>query len=260
MFIRSNRRAIPRRVKSGTLIDAGITGQDIFLNAGYGLREYATLRFARRSDRPTRWVLAARPGFELDRFVPGKGVSEIHLNKITIACELHRFAEIVLARLDPPFPLDYEIVRIDGSEEQEVAGGDSDLALVVTETGDSIRENGLEILPGYDNVFESIPAIHLNDNFVDSKYPALEELTLALQSVIGAGDFVKVEFHFPKELELDRLRLPSDLGVTVSPLTTPGWHEGKVVVPRSQYPSVMRQLKKAGARNFIMDSIQGHLE
>ena len=62
-----------------------------------------------------------------------------------VACELPRLAEILLSRTD--LPVDRQVVRIDGSEEMCVKYGIADAVLVVTETGRSIRENGLEILP-----------------------------------------------------------------------------------------------------------------
>jgi len=258
-FIQVNRRMVPRFVASG-YVDAGITGQDIYVNSGLQLNEYCELPFAKQSDRPSRWVLAALPDFEMGRSVlNSRQISEQRIGPVTIGCELTKLAQKVLGSRRPPLPFDFEIVFIDGSEELAVVAGITDLALAVTETGNSIKANGLVILPGCDKLFESVPAIYTLNGLEPSKAVALEELALSMQSVIGASAFVEVEWHFHDEMDIEALGLPADLSPTISDLSISKWHEGKVVVPRKLYPQVVRLLKRAGATDIVRKTIQGHL-
>ena len=69
------------------------------------------------------------------------------------------------------------MIRIDGSEEMCVKYGIADAVLVVTETGRSIRENGLEILPGCDSLLVSKPEIRALPHLPAAKEESLQALS-----------------------------------------------------------------------------------
>lgn len=122
-----------------------------------------------------------------------------------------------------------------------------------------MRAWNLEIVDGYDELYFSHPALFTQGKPEGSLAMKLEELSLALQSVIGASKFVEVIFNFPGELDLNTLDLPAELAPTVRTLSKPNWEAGSIVIPRSQYAEVIYLLKENKAQNICMKEVQGHL-
>ncbi len=243
-FFQADRRMIPGFVE--VAFDAGITGYDLLLASGIkGLREVANLCFSRASDRPSCWVLARRKGFRRR----GKTV--------TIACELPRLATILLRRRQPPFR--YRIVRIDGSEELCVKERLADMALVVTESGTSIRANSLEIVPGFENLLASTPRILARRKLPVAKEEALLALSTALFGVVGASDVVMLTFDISTDVDIEAISLPSAVAPTVTRLTREGWNACQTCIPRSAFGRVSMKLKKLDARAIAMQRIEGYL-
>jgi len=243
-FLQLDRRGLPKFLAAG-VVDAGITGGDLWLNSRVDARLVGKLPFSRASDRPTRWVLVSKKG------VPEKQ------GKVHIVCEL---PDLAMQILNPPHcPPVYQVDEIDGSEEMYVKHGLADMALLITETGESIRKNDLEIVPGCESLLESVPEIRARYELDDAKEAALQGLTLALQLVIGTEAFVMVTFDLPTAADVSGLRLPADVLPTVSPLTDPAWSAYEICLPRSDLGRVLLTLKHAGARGIVMRDIQGHL-
>jgi len=246
-FHQLDRRMIPSFMETG-MFDAGLTGLDLWENSGMhdGLRVIDRFAFSRTTDQPSRWVLATRKGAALDR------------RPVRVACELPRLAEILLAKTD--LPLDRRVIRIDGSEEMCVKYGIADAVLVVTETGRSIRENGLEILPGCDSLLVSKPEIRALPHLATAKEESLQALSLALQAVVSGQAFITVAFDIPASVDLSALSLPASVAPTVSPLTDPLWNACEICIPRSLFGPTLVRLKGAGARGIVMNDTQGYLE
>lgn len=246
-FHQLDRRMIPAFMRTG-MFDAGLTGLDLWENSGtvHGLRMIDRFSFSRSTDQPSRWVLATRKGTSLDR------------RPVRVACELPRLAEILLAKTN--LPREHQVVRIDGSEEMCVKYGIADAVLVVTETGRSIRENGLEILPGCDSLLVSKPEIRALPDLPPAKEESLQALSLALQAVVSAQAFITVAFDIPARVDLTGLRLPASVAPTVSPLTDPEWKACEICIPRSVFGPTLVRLKAAGARGIVMNDTQGYLE
>lgn len=115
-FVLIDRREVPHLIKIGAF-NAVITGQDIELNCRTDLYMVACFGFARSTDQPTKWVLAAKKGFVMTK-------------KAKIGCELPVFARKILKeRNDKPH---YHIRRIEGSEEALIHYGVVQAALLVT--------------------------------------------------------------------------------------------------------------------------------
>ncbi len=246
-FHQLDRRMIPSFMETG-MFDAGLTGLDLWENSGMqdGLRVIDQFAFSRSTDQPSRWVLATRKGADLD------------LRPVRVACELPRLAEILLAKTD--LPVDRRVIRIDGSEEMCVKYGIADAVLVVTETGRSIRENGLEILPGCDSLLVSKPEIRALPHLAAAKEESLQALSLALQAVVSGQAFITVAFDIPVAVDLSALSLPASVAPTVSPLTDALWNACEICIPRSLFGPTLVRLKRAGARGIVMNDTQGYLE
>jgi phosphoribosyl-AMP cyclohydrolase len=242
-FYQLDRRMVPRFIASGTF-DAGITGQDLYLESDTVLQEIAELPFARASDGPSRWVLARKAGW-IDDGSP-----------VRIACELPRFAALALAQAKLPFR--YEILRIDGSEEACVTRGLADMVLVVTESGRSLEANKLDIVPGCDCLFRSVPAIYARAIEL-SKRTLLAGLQWALLSVIGDERRAMVTFNIRTGIDLATLALPADKAPSVFPLADPAWQAVAVCIRADEYAGVLAKIKIAGAQGIVYQEIQGHL-
>ena len=245
-FHQLDRRTVPEFLKTG-LYDAGITGRDLLIASGIdGLKEVAALRFSRASEKPTRWVLAKRKDWK-----PAPDVD------VRIGCELPHFAEFILAKARLPFP--YSIRPIYGSEEQCVRDGIIDMVVVVTESGSSITQNGLQILEGCDSLFESTPVIVSRPGIGDKQESLLKALSAALRSVLSAKQNVMVLFDLLRSVDIAALGLPSAVAPTVSPLTDEHWCSCTVCIPLSEQGRVIALLEDAGARGVAVMPLQGYV-
>lgn len=262
-FYQVDRRMIPHFLSWG-VFHAGITGFDLLLDSGVTcLRSIAELCFSKVTDRPTRWVLVQRSGFVKKGPV-----------FLCIGCELTTLASNLLEKID--FPGSYMLRRIEGSEEMCVANGLVDMALIVTETGESIKACGLEIakvipyvneddsvstfLLPQETLLVSTPRILARQNLDPEKEEALTSLSLALQAVIGAQAFVMVSFDLPDTVDVAALHLPASVAPTVSPLLPPSsWKACEICIPRTEFGPLLPRLKAAGARGIVLREVQGYL-
>ncbi len=245
-FFQVDRRMVPAFVAQA--FDAGITGHDLHLASGIrGLCEVGQLCFSRATDQPTRWVLARKAGFRRKK---GQAV--------TIACELPRLASILLRRASLPFS--YRVIRIDGSEEQYVKEGLSDMVLVVTETTRSIRENSLEIVPGCENLLQSTPRVLARKNLPVSKEEALADFVTAMRGVVGASAVAMLTFDIPAKVPVADLKLPSAVAPTDFNLTRPGWKAYETCISPSDFGRVSRRLKRFGAKAIAMQRLEGYID
>jgi ATP phosphoribosyltransferase len=239
---------IPFFMQTGSF-HAGLTGLDLWENSGLhdGLRVVDQFSFSRTTDQPSRWVLARRKDVPID----GGG------RPLRVACELPRLAEVLLKQAG--LPANCQVIRIDGSEEMCVKYGIADAVLVVTETGRSIRENGLEILPGCDSLLVSRPEIRAVPDLSPAHEDALQALSYALQAVVSAQAFITVSFDIPAAVDLAGLHLPASVAPTVAPLTDPEWKACEICIPRAVFGPTLVRLKRAGARGIVMNDTQGYL-
>lgn len=247
-FYQLDRRMVPHFINT-SLFQAGITGLDLLIASGLEkkLTCFAELSFSRATNRPTRWVLVCRNGFDWRPF---------KRHPARIACELPGLAKRLLKNVNLPFK--YKIEKIEGSEEQCVFSGLAEFAVIVTETGGSIEANNLEIFPDCEQLLVSTPRVIARKDLDLEQEENLLALTCALQSVVAAEAYVMVVFDFPSEVELSRLGLPADVSPTISPLLKSGWKAGQICVQRSKIGMVTANLSRVGAKSIDIIGLQGH--
>ncbi len=245
-FVQVDRRMLPFFLKSGAF-DAGLTGADLWINSKVeDMRSISTLCFSRSTDQPSRWVMAKRQGFELES-----------KERLVVACELDGLAQQLLPSVDLPRPVD--LFRIDGSEEMVVKHGVADLVMVVTETGSSIKANALQILPGCDQLMQSMPEIRAQNGLPTVQEERLQELSLVLQAFVGAGVYTMVSFDILVAVNLARLELPASVAPTITGLTDPDWRACQICVPRRGLPAILLKLKRAGAQGVVIHDVNGYI-
>lgn len=246
-FYQLDRRTIPQFLQTPHF-DAGITGSDLLLESGVeGLEVICEVPFSRASERPTYWVLAKLKDFI--RRESGK--------RVRIGCELPRFGGIILERAHLDFP--YDIVPISGSEEPQVKFDLLDMVLVVTESGKSIDENRLDIIPGCEEMFVSVPVIIARRGISDEARETLHELSATLRAGVGARSRIMIVCDLPDQTDLQALHLPSSVAPTVGDVVAEGWNSYAVCIPLSEQGRVLVVLERAGAKGIVVQSVQGYL-
>jgi ATP phosphoribosyltransferase len=247
-FIR-DRRMIPLHLTK--MYDAGLTGYDLILHSGLILQFelVASLCFSRKTTRPTRWVLAGKT-VDIDE------IRRRRSSKLRIGCELTGIAPPLLHGQNIQ---DYELVPLEGDEEQAVDDDLCDLVLCVTETGGALRRAGLTMLPGCEELLVSKPRIFTRKDMKQyGKREALNELTLSLQSAVEAKSHVLVSCDI-EEKNFPRLTLPSAVAPSSFRTTKEGWIAFQICIERQQYPRVLRLISEAGGKATILQSMEGYL-
>ncbi len=194
-----------RYVESGTL-DAGITGHDWILENGADVAVIRDLVYSKASLRPTRWVLV----------VPDNSPVQTpeDLRGKRIATELVDYTRRYFSERD----IDVDVEFSWGATEAKAAEGLVDAIVEVTETGSTLRANGLRIVC---ELFESNPQLIANRAALADpwKREKIEQIGLLLLGALQAETQVGIKLNVPKD-RLDEIvaMLPSITAPTVSNL------------------------------------------
>ncbi len=248
-FFLRDRENIADLVATGSF-DAGITGADLKVNAGFveeqsALRIVTDLSYGRNSNSATRWVLAAPVGLTLEKWRDMTN-RRIGTERLELAKHCLKF---VLREDD-------DLVILPGKEESAVGDGLCDAVFVVTETGSSLKAHSLEVL--CDNLFVSTPQLLARDGLSEAELGVVEAIGLAMKAVLEAADMVTLTFDIPTEV-LDDLELACAVSPTVSQTMDPLWLAGQVLIPRVQLGKTLLELRRAGARGVFMQEVQGYM-
>ena len=241
-FFQRDRRMVPLQVAN--TFDAGLTGKDLLITSGVeGLRSIVDLCFSRKSNQPTRWVLVSKE----EKF-PSSGC-------VTVGCEYPLLARKLLT--ERGLPCQFEIIAIEGNEEQAIEDGLCGFVLVVTETGGSLERAGLNVI--CDNLLVSTPQVIAKPDLPKVKEVALQQLCIALQAALAAGERVMVKANIDAEA-LKTIDLPSSDNPTVSPLESGGLVAVEVCVSSISIANTLLVLRNAGATAIVVQDLKGFLE
>jgi len=235
MLIRAQEMA--RYVEDG-ILDAGLTGKDWILEQGAELHEVADLVYSKQSFSKVRWVLAVpeESPFQSVRDLEGK----------TIATELVKVTERYLAQNGVKARVEFSW----GATEVKPPVL-ADAIVEVTETGSSLRANGLRIL---ETVLES------NTKFIASpatwqdrwKREKMENLVLLLQGAIEAAGKVGLMLNVTRaDLANVLAVLPALKRPTISNLSEPGWVAVNTVIDEKTVREIIPRLKAARAQGIV---------
>jgi ATP phosphoribosyltransferase len=227
-----------RYVDAGTL-DAGITGRDWVLETGADVAVIRDLVYSKASLRPTRWVLV------VPERSPVQGPED--LRGKTIATELVDYTRRYFAER----AIDVEVEFSWGATEAKAAEGLVDAIVEVTETGGTLRANGLRIVC---ELFESNPQLIANHAALRDawKRDKIEQIGLLLHGALQAENQVGIKLNAPKD-RLDAIvaMLPSITSPTVSNLYGKDWFSVESVIAESVVRELIPKLMKAGAVGII---------
>jgi ATP phosphoribosyltransferase len=233
---------ISRYVQAGTF-DVGLTGKDWILENESDVAVIDDLVYSKVSQNPARWVLAvdAESSYREPEDLDGK----------RIATELVKFTSKYFAergiRVDVEFSW--------GSTEAKVREGVVDAIVDVTETGSTLRANGLRIIH---NLLTTNTQLIANRNAYQDpfKREKILQLHLLLQSALEARKMVGLKMNCPRD-QVDSVvsLLPSLNAPTVSGLYKSEWFAVEVVVSEEVVRSLIPKLLKAGAAGIIEYSL-----
>ncbi len=242
IMARLRAQEISRYVESGTF-DAGLTGKDWILENESDVRVIDDLVYSKVSQNPARWVLAvdADSDYKVPEDLDGKRIAT-ELVGVT-----KRFFSDRNIKVDVEFSW--------GSTEAKVNEGVVDAIVDVTETGSTLKANGLKIIHNILTTNTQLIANH--KAYADSfKREKISQIHLMLQSALEARKMVGLKMNVPKEqLEVVVGLLPSLNAPTVSGLYKSDWFSVESVVSEEIVRSLIPKLLKAGATGIIEYSL-----
>jgi ATP phosphoribosyltransferase len=225
-------------VEKGT-IDVGIAGRDWVMENDSDVVTVGDLIYSKVSRRPAQWVLVVTQDSPIKCAADLKGK--------TISTELVGFTKRYFAERNIPVTVEFSW----GATEAKVVEGLCDAIVEVTETGSTIRANGLRIV---ETLMTSNPIIIANKNAWNNpwKREKIEQITTLLQSALKAENMVGLKLNAPKDkVEAIINVLPSLNFPTVSSLYNTDWVSIESVLNEKEVRRIVPELLKMGAEGII---------
>jgi len=235
MLIRAQEMA--RYVEDG-ILDAGLTGKDWILENEANVIEVADLVYAKQTFGKVRWVLA------VPEKSPFQSVKDLH-GKI-IATELVGVTRRYLERNGVKAKVEFSW----GATEVKPPVL-ADAIVEVTETGSSLRANGLRIV---ETVLESNTKLIVNPGSWENawKRQKIETLVMLLQGAIEAAGKVGLMLNVRRD-DLDKVLsvLPALKRPTISALSDSDWVAVNTVIEEKTVREIIPRLKAANAQGIV---------
>jgi ATP phosphoribosyltransferase len=229
---------IPLYVAEG-LFDFGITGRDWITETGADVASLGELAYSKATSAPVRVVLAvpAASGWSSLEDLP---------DGIRISTEFPSLTRRFLADNG----IKAVVTPSYGATEAKVPDI-VDAIVDLTETGSSLRRNGLMILHTLLTSYTELVANH--DSYADEeKRAAMEDVALLLRGAIAARDHVLVKLNVAAaDLEAVTEMLPAMSSPTITSLARGDMHAVEAVVPKRGVNTLIPALRAAGARDIL---------
>ena len=235
---------MPRYVADGAL-DAAITGHDWIIENECDVVEVESFVYAKVSFAPTRWVLV------VPEKSPVKKLEDLAGKRV--ATEMVNFTRRLFAERKVKVEVEFSW----GATEAKVADGLVDAAVEVTETGSSLRANGLRIV---EELLTSNPKLVANkDAWADSwKQEKIRQVAMLLRGALDAESRVGIKLNVAREnLEKVIALLPSITAPTVATLYPSAALKGKewfaleTVISEHTVRELFPKLLAAGAVGIV---------
>lgn len=140
-----------------------------------------------------------------------------------------------------------KLLEVSGSVEIMVALGLADAIVDLVESGDTLRDNGLEII---ETVAQSQAVLIQTPKPRDSKLCDL--VARRLQGVLTAQQYTVLEYNVPrKKLKEAEKITPGFNSPTISDLEDPNWAAVKVMVPKKRSIEIIDKLESLGASAIL---------
>jgi ATP phosphoribosyltransferase len=239
---------IPRYIADGSL-DAGIAGSDWVAENNVSLEQVESFIYSKVSMQPARWVLYVAQDSPIKRLedLAGKRV----------ATEIVQFVKRTFA--ERKIKVDVEFSW--GATEAKVAEGIVDAAVDVTETGSSIRANGLRIV---EELLVSNPVLIANPAaWADEwKRAKIKQIGVLMRAALDAENRVMIKMNVLRA-NLDKViaLLPALTAPTISHLYASPvlkgeeWLAVETVIAEQTVRELFPKLLEAGAVGIVEFSL-----
>ncbi len=220
-------------------IDAGIAGRDWVRENESDVVEVCEMVYSKVSRRPARWVLVVTQDSKVQK--------PEDLHGATISTELVGFTKRYFAERNITVNVEFSW----GATEAKVVDGLCDAIVEVTETGSTIRANGLRIVC---DLMESVPVLIANKAAWNEpwKREKIETIATLLKSALAAEGMVGLKLNAPGErVEAITKVLPSQKAPTVSNLYNSDWVSIESVLNEKEVRQIVPELIKLGAEGII---------
>ena len=227
-----------RFVEMGTL-DVGLTGKDWVLENGSDVVVVQDLIYSKTSAAPARWVLVVAEDSPIHKLKDLEGRK--------VFTELVNFTRRYFA--DRKIKVDVEFSW--GATEGKVIEGLCDAIVEVTETGSTLRANGLRIVE--ELMKTNTQLIANKEAYQDPwKREKIEQISLLLQGALKAEGMVGLKMNVSaNDLKSVIEILPSLTGPTISNLFQSDWFAVEVMVSEKVVRELIPKLLKQGAVGII---------
>jgi len=235
---------MPRYIADGTL-DAGITGSDWIVENGVDLVEVESFIYSKVTLQPTRWVLCVPESSPVRRLEDLSGKR--------VATEMVEFTRRIFTQRKVKVDVEFSW----GVTEAKAADGLVDAVVEVTETGSSLRANGLRIV---EELLTSSPVLVANhEAWADEwKQAKVRQIGVLFKGALDAEGRVGIKMNVAREnLEGVIALLPSITAPTVSQLyPSPNlkgkeWVAVETVISEHTVRELFPKLLEAGAVGII---------
>jgi len=229
---------MPVYVHDGTL-DVGLTGKDWILENEAEVVTVSELVYSKTSNRPARWVLA------VDQSSPYKRPEDLANKKI--ATELENFTRNYFNNANIPVDVEFSW----GATEAKVSSGLTDAIVEVTETGSTIKANGLRIIA---ELLQTSTQLVANKSAWEDpwKRAKIQQMNTLLQGALQAERLVGLKMNVKENsLEETMKILPSLTSPTVANLYEKGWVSVEIVVEEAIVRDLIPKLRESGVEGII---------
>jgi ATP phosphoribosyltransferase len=225
-------------VQSGVL-DAGLTGLDWVLENEAEVEIVSDLVYSKASAAKARWVLAVMADSPINRVEDCAGK--------TIATELVGFTRRYFASRGIPVKVEFSW----GATEAKAVEGLVDAVVDVTETGSTLRANGLKIVA---TLLETNTKLIANrDSMRDpARRTKILRIAMLLNGALAAEGMVGLKMNVPENRMEDVVKLlPSLTSPTVARLWNTHWFSVEIVTRESAVRELVPRLIECGADGII---------
>jgi len=227
-----------RYVELGSL-DCGLTGKDWTLENGSDVEVVCDLVYSKASFRPTRWVLA----------VPNESkiAKPEDLDGKRISTELVGYTKRFFAERKVKVDVEFSW----GATEAKVAAGLCDAVVEVTESGSTLRANGLKIIH---ELMQSNPQLIANPAAMNDpvRRAKIDQIALLMKGALHAEARVGLKMNVTQDAVDSIVQLlPSITAPTVANLFGTDWVSVETVIEESIVRDLIPKLVDAGAVGIV---------
>ena len=227
-----------RFVEMGTL-DAGITGKDWILENGSDVVVVQDLIYSKATSRPARWVLVVAENSPVQRAEDLEGKK--------VFTELVNFTRRFFASRGIKVEVEFSW----GATEAKVVEGLADAVVEVTETGSTIRANGLRVV---EELMVTYPQLIANKSSWEDpwKREKISSIAQLLKGALDAEGMVGLKMNVLRSRLKEVIEvLPSITAPTISDLYDKEWVAVETVISEKEVRDLIPKLLKRGAVGII---------